>query len=140
MPGFNPTPGFTNASPTGNDSENKEDESGILTDQDQTAPMNDEPYDENMGAKSNSLDTLEDEPGDFLRGEVDVKEQMDRAADALDRTIHGYVSQADEDSPNGELGAAFRNTPGGLEEVEIKTDRDLARAHHPIVDKKKSTH
>lgn len=140
MPGFNPTPGFTNTTPTGDVSENGEDEAAILTDQDQTSFTDEETLDENMGAKSTSLDTLEDEPGDFLRGEVDVKEQMDRAADSLDRSIHGYVSQADEDSPKGELGAAFRDTPGGIEEVEIKTDQDLFKAHHPITGPKKPHH
>jgi hypothetical protein len=60
---------------------------------------------------------------------LDVKEQMDRAADAMDTSIRGLQNQAYEDSPRTELGAAFRNTPGGLEEVEMKTDQELAIRH-----------
>ena len=108
--------------------ENKRDESDILADQDQTVVVDPLTRDENMGAKSTTLDGLEEEPGDFMRGEVDVKEQMDRAANALESSILGLSNQADEDSPRTELGAAFQDTPGGLEEVEMKTDEDLARA------------
>jgi hypothetical protein len=86
-----------------------------------------------MGAKSTTLEALEEEPGDFMRGEVDVKEQMDRAANAIDSSIRGLSNQADEDSPRTEIGAAFRDTPGGLEEVEERTDEELAhkkKSHH----------
>jgi len=109
--------------------ENKKDEADILTDQDQTNPSDRLTRDENMGAKSTTLESLEDEPAAFMRGEVDVKEQMDRAADALEASIMGLTNQGDEDSPRTELGAAFKDTPGGLEEVEMKTDQDLALAH-----------
>ncbi len=117
-------PGFTQAS-AGEAYENSDDEAQILADQDQTTPDDNLTRDENMGAPSNSLEAMEDEPGDFMRGEVDVKEQMDRAADAMDSSIRGLQTQGDEDSPRTELGSAFRNTPGGLEEVEFKTDEEL---------------
>lgn len=127
LPGREVNPGFTAATP-GGAQENPEDQTGILTDQDQTFPnTTDLDRDDNMGANSNSLESLEDEPADFMRGEVDVKEQMDRAASALDDSIHGYERQSDEDSPRGDLGASFRDTPGGLEEVEQKTEEDLAQ-------------
>lgn len=128
-------PGFTDIIP-GGASENERDESDILNDQDLTSKINMTADDENMGAKSRTLDSLEEEPDEFIRGDLDVKEQMDRAADALDASLHGYQNQAYEDSPRGELGAAFRDTPGGLEEVEMRTDQALAeakakaKAHH----------
>ncbi len=118
-------PGFTKTV-TGGGSENENDEADILSDQDLTQKLS-TADDENMGAKSESLDALEDEPDVFLSGEIDVKEQMDRAADAMDASIHGLQNQGYEDSPRSELGAAFRNTPGGIEEVEMKTDQELAR-------------
>jgi hypothetical protein len=107
--------------------ENKKDESDILSDQDQTLYKDALNRDENMGAISNSLESLEDEPPDFMRGEVDLVEQMDRASNAMDASIHGLSNQADEDSPRSELGAEFKGTPGGLEEVEMKTDEAMAR-------------
>lgn len=125
----NSIPGFA-ASQPGEASENEEDESEILTDQDLTEKLSQWTDDENMGAKSNSLDALEDEPDDFLTGEVDVREQMDRAAAAMDASIHGLQNQGYEDSPRTELGASFQETPGGLEEVEQKTDQALAQQHH----------
>ncbi len=109
--------------------ENKKDESDILADQDQTGLTDRLTQDENMGAKSTTMESLEEEPGAFMRGEVDVKEQMDRAADAIESSIMGLSNQGDEDSPRTEIGAAFQDTPGGLEEVEAKTDQDLALAH-----------
>ncbi len=121
-----PTPGFTQGG-GGDIFENKQDEADILADQDQTIAKDPLTQDENMGAKSTTLESLEDEPADFMRGEVDVRQQMDRAADALESSILGYTNQGDEDSPRSELGASFKDTPGGLEEVEIKTDEDLAR-------------
>jgi hypothetical protein len=122
-------PGFTKTVP-GGASEDEADEIEILTDQDLTEKLGTED-DENMGAKSESLDVLEEEPEPFLEGEIDVKEQMDRAADAMDSSIRGLQNQGYEDSPRSELGAAFRNTPGGIEEVEMKTDQDLALHRHP---------
>lgn len=122
-------PGFTKPI-SGGATENQNDEIDILTDQDLTEKLS-QSDDENLGAKSETLDSLEDdEPDAFLEGEIDVKEQMDRAADAMDSSIHGLQNQGYEDSPRSELGAAFRNTPGGIEEVEMKTDQELARHHH----------
>jgi len=129
-------PAFTQGVPGGAD-ENSDDESDILSDQDLTEKMDLLSDDENLGAHSRSLDSLENEPEDFMEGELDVKEQMDRAAAALDASIHGYQNQGTEDSPRTELGAAFANTPGGIEEVEMKTDQELARRHHPVIDKRK---
>jgi hypothetical protein len=124
-------PGFTNEVP-GGASEDQSDESDILADQDLTEKMDLLSDDENLGAHSRSLDSLEDEPDDFMEGELDVKAAMDRAAEALDASIHGYQDRATEDSPRTELGAAFKDTPGGLEEVEMKTDQELAQRHHPL--------
>jgi hypothetical protein len=120
-------PGFTHEV-RGGSKEDEDDEVDILTDQDLTEKLV-RSDDENLGAKSNSLDELEEEPEDFIEGEVDVKEQMDRAADAMDSSLRGLQNQAYEDSPRTELGAAFRNTPGGIEEVEAKTDQELALRH-----------
>lgn len=64
-------------------SENHDDESQILTDQDLTNEGDITALDENLGARSNSLDTLEDDPADFLRGDIDVTEQMARASKAM---------------------------------------------------------
>ncbi len=126
-----PDPGFAKSNPA-LPQENPGDESDILTDQDQTFPNTpSQEQDDKMGAITQNLNTLEDEPGDFMRGEIDVKEQMDRAADALDVSIHGYERQADEDSPRGDLGASFQATPGGLEEVEQKTEEYLAQHRRP---------
>lgn len=94
---------------TGEGIENKVDESDILTDQDLTTADRD-------------VVPLEDEPGDFVRGEVDVKEQMDRAAEALDASIRGIRPPSDRE--------AAQETPGGLEEVAAKTDQDLATRSH----------
>jgi len=128
FPNTDINPGFTNPVP-GEAQETPGEEAQILGDQDATAQFDNLTRDENMGAPSYALEPLEDEPSDFMRGEVDVKEQMDRAADAMDISIHGYESQAYEDSPRGDLGASFRDTPGGLEEVIEKTDQDLATGH-----------
>jgi len=123
------TPSFTQSTP-GAPSEDSRDESDIMTDQDSTRMSHLLTDEESVGA-GNALEAMEDEPGDFMRGELDVKEQMDRAATALDASLRGYQSQADEDSPRTELGASFRETPGGLEEVAQKTDQYLATHGHP---------
>lgn len=120
-------------------SENKRDETGILRNQDLTQSSRlDFTNDENMGAKSVSLNTTEGEqPSDFARGEIDVKEQMDRAADAFEGSIQGWQDQGSETSPRTELGASWKYTPGGLEEVEQKTDEYLAS--HGLLRKKNKT-
>lgn len=124
------TPEFTQQT-KGEAPENSMDEKEILGDQDQTIYNGTKRTfrrrdDENMGAKSLSLDSLEDEPDDFIRGDVDVKEQMDRAADAMESSLRGLQNQGAEDSPATELGASFKYTPGGIEEVAEKTDEYLA--------------
>lgn len=125
-----PIPEFTQTK-MGEASEDSYDEKEILGDQDVTNKSNLRTDDENMGAKSRSYEPMEEEPGDFMRGEIDVKEQMDRAADAMDASIHGYQNQGAEDSPKTELGASFKYTPGGIEEVEAKTDEYLATHRKP---------
>jgi hypothetical protein len=63
--------------------ENEKDESDILGNQDETDPGTVNEDDNIMGA--GPTDALSaDEPGEFVRGEVDVKEQMDRASRAAD--------------------------------------------------------
>lgn len=102
------------------DSDNQNsDEMDILNDQDETSKKVMTADDENMGAKSKSLDTLENEPESFMNGELDVRAQMDRS-------VHDIL---EEDNHEEELQATFENTPGGLEEVEMRTDRELARRH-----------
>ncbi len=126
----NPT--FTNPTPGGSQ-ENPGDETGILLDQDRTAPenMRNMEMDDNMGAISDSPESLEDVPADFIRGEIDVVEQMERAASAMEDSIEGHELQGYEDSPKGDLNSSFRDTPGGVEEVAAKTDEDMARRRHP---------
>ena len=118
-------PSFAEAT-RGEPSENPRDESKILSDQDQTMKADLTSVTTRKSSTNTELESLEDLPGDFMRGDIDVKEQMDRAASALDTSLRGFQNQADEDSPRGELGASFKNTPGGLEEVEEKTDQYLA--------------
>lgn len=62
-----------------------------------------------------SLD-LENEPAEFVRGEIDVKTQMDRTVRIARAEARGHHEL--DDSPDF--------TPGGLEEVVEKTDQDLA--------------
>lgn len=68
------------------DKEN-DDQSQIVADQDMTNEHDISKLDENMGAISQSLDQLENEPEDFARGEVDVVTQMDRTTRAMEQAI-----------------------------------------------------
>lgn len=104
--------------------EAQEDQAQILADQDQTLKGDVTGLDENMGARSETLDELEDEQSDFMRGEVDVKAQMDRAG----RHLLGEHQPVDD----GDV----EDTPGGLEEVIERTDRDLGQHHRGV----KQTH
>jgi hypothetical protein len=122
----NNLPAFTQAVPGGSD-ENFSDESDILSDQDETEKFDLMTDDEKLGAHSKSLDSSEDEPDDFMEGKLDVKAQMDRAAQEM----------VPSDSPRSELGSAFANTPGGVDEVAMRTDQELARRHHPVIEKHK---
>jgi hypothetical protein len=124
----------------GEASEDTMDEKDILADQDVTSKAGDlTSDDENMGVHTRSLDSVEDEPDEFMQGEIDVKEQMDRTADAMDTSLRGLQSQSTEDSPRTELGASFKFTPGGLEEVEQKTDEYLASHAKPTKKKEDNT-
>lgn len=109
--------------------EDRADELEILSDQDLTAKSDITSLDENLGAKSKSLGSLEDESPDFMRGELDVKEQMDRAQEAFASSIHGETNLARD--PQSELEASFRHTPGGLEEVIMKTEEEMIHRRHP---------
>jgi hypothetical protein len=119
------TPGFTQVH-RGQVPENKKDERDILKDKDETGTADVPSTLRNFENTDTELDTLEDLPGDFMRGEIDVKKQMDLAASAMDSSLRGLQNQAEENSPRGELGATFRDTPGGIEEVSAKTDEYLA--------------
>lgn len=119
------TPGFTNLH-RGEVTENHFDEHGILADKDQTSNVDVKNLKKQMKQTDRALDTLEDLPADFMRGEIDVVEQMDLASQALDASLKGLPDHGSEDSPRGELGASFRDTPGGLDEVGAKTDEYLA--------------
>ncbi len=84
-------------------SENEQDESDILSGENQ-----------NEALLRSKLEPIEDEPEEFINGEVDVKEQMDRAAEDIE-----------EAGLPGDLEGSFKFTPGGLEEVEMKNDREF---------------
>lgn len=83
------TPTFVDLSP-GEATENREDMEQIIGDQDLTAEsMDPNADDETLGARSKGLDDVENEPLDFMRGEVDVKTQMDRMARKLQADVTG---------------------------------------------------
>jgi hypothetical protein len=66
--------------------ENPEDESNIISDQDRTESTDPTEPDDNLGAEGLDNPPLSNDPR-FIRGELDVKEQMDRAIRAQNRTI-----------------------------------------------------
>lgn len=66
---------------------NRDDEDQILADQDMTNEHDITELDENMGAISNSMDTLENGPDEFLQGDVDVVTQMKRTTRAMNQAI-----------------------------------------------------
>ncbi|WP_413580654.1 hypothetical protein [Bdellovibrio sp. HCB288] len=105
---------------------NHMDESNILSDKDQTSKVDVKDLKKAMKNTDRSFESLEDLPSDFIRGERDVLDQMNLAADALDSSLRGLPDHGSEDSPRGELGSSFQNTPGGIEEVSAKTDEYLA--------------
>ena len=82
-----PTPALENLASDNESLFNRADESNIITDQDITNEHDITSLDENMGAISNSMDTLENEPDEFLQGEVDVVTQMNRTTRAMEKTI-----------------------------------------------------
>lgn len=81
--------------------ENTQDEADILQGENQNETM-----------FTKKLEPIEDEPEEFIRGEVDVVEQMSRAAHDIEDPAH-----------DGELASSFKFTPGGIEEVEMVMDR-----------------
>ena len=93
----------------------REDTSEILADQDQTAKH--ARLGENIETQGPLSGSLEDEPIEFMQGEIDVKAQMDRTTRVVDADILGHHDL--DDSP--------AMTPGGIEEVAAKTDEDIAR-------------
>ena len=66
---------------------NRRDESQIISDQDMTNEHDITKMDSHMGAITNSLEPIEDEPEDFIQGEVDVVTQMDRTTRAMEEII-----------------------------------------------------
>lgn len=102
-------------------SENQNDESKILSDQDMTTRGD--------LTQTTSVENLEDDPKDFVSGEIDVKEQMDRAAHVQADSLAGVQGAKGTRDRRSELSESFRATPGGLEEVIMKTDEDIARMH-----------
>lgn len=69
--------------------ENPRDEAIIIADQDQTISGDTKIHDEHLGQASRVSHSLEIEPPEFMRGEVDVKEQMDRTTRAMERVLRG---------------------------------------------------
>ena len=64
--------------------ENSADEADILSDQDETHMTDLSANDPNIGSDGTELN----EPADFARGEIDVKEQMDRTMARMDAGHH----------------------------------------------------
>jgi hypothetical protein len=91
--------------------ESSDDEIEIMMDQDQTS---------SMGRSAPNLLDVENEPMDFIRGDVDVKTQMDRTTQNMKLQIQGV---RDNSHPGLQT--------HGIEEAAAATDRDLAmsRAH-----------
>lgn len=71
----------------GHGTENLEDEANILADQDETMLVNAADNDVNMGADGTDEDYGLD-PAEFARGEIDVKEQMDRTTENMNAKLH----------------------------------------------------
>lgn len=69
-------------------SENPRDEKIILADQDQTHDP--KILDETLGQDNFIAEPVGDEPADFVRGEVDVVEQMKRTARAMKHIVEGH--------------------------------------------------
>lgn len=126
MTASNANPSFSTPLHQGEATNNHTDESGILSDKDETSKVDVKNLKRAMKNTDRSFESLEDLPSDFIRGEIDVVDQMNMAAAALDSSLRGIPDRGSEDSPRGEMGSSFKHTPGGLEEVEAKTDEYLA--------------
>lgn len=87
------------------------DRSDIIRDKDETL---DESEREAMSGAP--IQDYENEPGEFMRGEIDVKTQIDRTVRITRAEARGHHEL--DDSPDF--------TPGGIDEVAEKTDQDLA--------------
>lgn len=68
--------------------ENAEDERDIILDQDQTSLSSSRHMDENLGAFGRDTPPLSEDP-EFIRGELDVKDQMDRAIRSMNNAVGG---------------------------------------------------
>lgn len=68
--------------------ENAEDERDIILDQDETALSSPRHADENLGAFGGDVPPLSENPK-FIRGELDVKDQMDLAIRAKNNAAGG---------------------------------------------------
>jgi hypothetical protein len=90
----------------GSATESSDDEIEIIADQDQTGASK---------RHARDLTNLEDEPDEFIRGEVDVKTQMDRTTREMDLSIQGIRDNS---------GRGLQTH--GLEEVAAATDRAMA--------------
>jgi hypothetical protein len=70
----------------GNGTENLSDEANILADQDETLLAN--PADNDVNIGSDGSDEYGLDNAEFANGEIDVKEQMDRATANMNANIH----------------------------------------------------
>ncbi len=81
--------------------ENSDDERDIILDQDQTSLPSPSHVDENLGAFGRDTPPLS-EDSRFIRGELDVKDQMDRAIRSMNNAVGGDPEHdilPDEESP-----------------------------------------
>lgn len=79
-------------------SENTEDEAQILGDQDETRSALPDDEDAVMGGMG-TADEFGLESGAFARGEIDLKEQMERTTRAFDRATHRDPASPDAAAP-----------------------------------------
>lgn len=91
---------------------NDDDQFAIISDQEETLEEREPRL--LRGAGPASLD-LEDQPGEFVRGDIDLKTQMDRTLRATRASAQGHR----------DLDDSSETTPGGLEEVAASTDRAI---------------
>ena len=78
---------FSSEPPTLGAVENAADEAGILSDQDETMMSNLSADDPNIGSDGTDDDFGAD-AAEFARGEIDLKEQMDRTMAHADHIVH----------------------------------------------------
>jgi hypothetical protein len=105
---------------SGQAAENAEDEANILGDSDQvgTDPTIE---DDDMGRGGRVTGDLEqDEPGEFVRGELDVKTQIDRTTRIMQANLGGHHLWEDPSDPD--------ETPGGLDDPDFDPKRPIRAA------------